>query len=260
MTFFSTAPVRIAFAAVTAILLAGCSGSSGQDSQRSPQQTREPSPTTSHSPTEHGTAGAAEHDHGQQHGSSHQSASPSAVQAMLLTERDIPKQYVPHVSHGTYPSRGPLRLDPACLPIAELIGTDRSVQQRQHPQASVAFTKSHFGPTLQESIIDYGEEAGAVAALERVRRSVSGCDRYRQSTVRPGANAYTVEKVESRGVSQAAATFELRAVGADFSDLFWRVTVTQTGPYLVAVGFRSALGSSVMDLRQAVPRALSKVD
>lgn len=205
--------------------------------------------------------------HGDRHDQGHRSDGPSnghqpgpaVLAADLLSAADIPEGYAAGTAHHQVSASdaGPPKVDPACAPIAELIGTHPSVRQHQHPQASVTFTKSHFGPELSETIVDYGAEAAAAEAFERVVRSSKACDRYIQSTAPTGANIYTVAPTEPLQRGPRAAAMRLDAVGGDFNGLHWDIWLTQSAGTLVAVAFRSVPGGDNDDLAAAIPAAMS---
>lgn len=194
------------------------------------------------------------------HSEGHQT-SDADLEPFLLDLGDVVEGYLAGAHHqGVYTPTGPFTLAAECLPIAELIGTEPSVQQDEHPEARLGFTKSHFGPQLSETIIDYGDDAAASQAMERVESAIEECDLYRQSMLPVGATLYDVEPLRFVSVGDASTALHLDARGADFRDVFWDLVVARSGSYVVAVGFRSAFGSTIGDLRQAVPAAVDKLD
>lgn len=180
---------------------------------------------------------------------------------MLLTDKDVDDLYVVGTGHGHGgKSDKALELADACLPIAHLIGEDPSVQQDVHPQARTAFVKSHFGPLLSESIIDYGNAATATKALAAVEQAAEQCDEYRQAAVASGANRYRVSATEPAApVGDAATGVHLDAVGADFEKVAWDLTVVQQDQFLVTVGYRTSVGGEPTELRTVVPTAVKKL-
>lgn len=165
--------------------------------------------------------------------------------------------------HGAYPVFGPVELDPVCLPIAELIGTDPTVRQDEHPQARVTFTKSHFGPELSETVIDYGDEPAAVRQLRKIEMAVDQCVRYQQSTAKAGANIYRVGPLADlgrlRNLGDAVTAMRLDAIGPDFPKVFWYVVVVRSDSRIAAIGFLTFIDSVTTDLRRAVPVAVAKL-
>ena len=254
-------------AGVMPVLLLGvaCSGSQEEGSGTGP--------TADTQATHSGTAEHQGHDDGPEmsHGDGHEQgqgpdgrhstrhhAGSAALAADLVSAADLPEGYTAGAAHHQASSDDAApTVDPACTPIAELIGTHPSVRQDRHPQASVSFTKSHFGPELSETIIDYGADAAAAEALERVVRASKACDRYVQSTAPTGANTYTVAPAEALQDGPNDTAIRLEAVGSDFDGLYWDIWVTQSGSKLVAVAFRSVPGGDNDDLAAAIPAAQS---
>lgn len=200
---------------------------------------------------------------GPQHAGSahhHSASTPDALSAALVGTADLPRGY--HAgAHHQVTSGPPPHIPATCAPIGEVLGTHRSVQQQTHPQASVSFSKSHFGPQLTETIIDYGQEAAAVAALEDLQRASHRCGRYVQSTSRPGANTYTVRPTPDahRGHpghhGHDSIALRLAAVGQQFPGLHWDVWATHADGRLAAVAFRSVPGGDNHDWHTAIPTA-----
>lgn len=191
-----------------------------------------------------------------------QVASHRELSGLLLAESDLPKEYTAGGGHhhDAGASEAAPQLEEACSPIAELIGTHPSVQQTNHPQASVSFSKSHFGPVVTQTIVDYGSQESATEALARFRGSGESCDRYLQSTSPIGANAYEVEPGQGVGDVERGTFVRLAAVGADFDDLYWDVWAVQSGDQLLALSFRSVPGGGNQELATVIDAAMSKAD
>ena len=186
---------------------------------------------------------------------------PVALPAALLTAADLPDGYRSGAGHHQDgAATAAPNDDPACAPIGELIGTHPSVLRTDLPQVSVSFTKSHFGPEVTETIIDYGDQASARSALTRFQRSGTRCGRHTQSTSPIGANIYTVHPGQPVKGAPGGRTVRLTAVGADFDGLNWDVWATRVGSRLVAVSLRSAVGGDNDDLAPAVSAALAKLE
>ena len=182
--------------------------------------------------------------------------------SVLVTSADLPAGYRQGAGHhhATGARLAPPRTSAACAPIAELIGTHPSVLQTEHPQATVSFSKGHYGPQVTETVIDVGDPVSAAAALERVRTAGVECRRYEQSTSSIGANVYAVTDGDELRAGDDSATLRLHAVGADFkAGINWDVWATAVDSQLVAVTFRSALGGGNADLTAAVNAAMGRL-
>lgn len=191
------------------------------------------------------------HEHGHQ--------SPAELAAALVRAKDLPVGYrAGHAHHSEQPTRAP-KVSPACAPIAELIGAHHGVRQHEHPEARATLSKSHFGPTLGETIIDYGEPGVAARAIDRLDRAARACRTYVQSTAASGANRYRVLPGPEISERPGASTLRLDALGSDF-DIRWDVTWLQYGAQVVAVDFRSAPGGDNDDLGPAVDAAVTRIE
>ena len=197
-----------------------------------------------------------QHGHGASHGAHGELAS------VLVTRDDLPAGYRQGAGHhDTSGARlAPPRTSADCAPIAEVIGTHPSVLQTEHPQATVSFSKGHYGPQVTETVIDVGDPVSAAAAVERVRTAGVECRRYVQSTSSIGANDYAVTPQDGLETEADSVTLRLHAVGADFkAGINWDVWVTAVDSQLVAVTFRSALGGGNADLAPAVQAAMRRL-
>lgn len=209
-------------------------------------------------------ASTAEDQHG--HGAAGSHGGHGERASALVTSADLPAGYREGAGHhhASGARLAPPRTSPACAPIAELIGTHPSVLQTEHPQASVSFSKGHYGPQVTETVIDVGDPVSAAAAVERVRTAGVECRRYVQSTSSMGANLYavtdTVADVERIRIGGDSVTLRLQAVGAAFkAGINWDLWVTAVDEQLVAVAFRSALGGGNADLTAAVEAAMGRL-
>ncbi len=205
-------------------------------------------------PSAAGAAPTSEDEHG--HGAHGELAS------VLVTRDDLPAGYRQGAGHhhASGARLAPPRTSAACAPIAEVIGTHPSVLQTEHPQATVSFSKGHYGPQVTETVIDVGDPVSASAAVERIRTAGVECRRYVQSTSSIGANVYAVADGEGLRVGGDSVTLRLHAVGADFkAGINWDLWVAQDGDRLVAVTLRSALGGDNADLTAAVDAAMGRL-
>lgn len=205
-------------------------------------------------------APTSEDQHG--HGDSGTHGAHGELASVLVTSADLPAGYRQGAGHhDTSGARlAPPRTSADCAPIAEVIGTHPSVLQTEHPQATVSFSKGHFGPQVTETVIDVGDPVSAAAAVERVRTAGVECRRYVQSTSSIGANDYTVTPWDGLETEADGVTLRLHAVGADFkAGINWDVWVTAVDSQLVAVTFRSALGGGNADLTAAVAAAMGQL-
>lgn len=188
-------------------------------------------------------------------------ASPAAqvpLPATLLTVPDLPEGYRAGHQHGVTSPSAP-RNASACRPLGELVGTHPSLLQTKHPQVSTSFSKSHFGPEVTQTVIDYGTAPAAQAAYTRFRDARTDCARYTQSTSPIGANRYRLTPgPDVPGVTRGS-TVRLDAVGRQFDGITWDVWVAPIGTRLVAVGFRSAKGGDNDDWAPAVRAALERL-
>ena len=62
-----------------------------------------------------------------------------------------------------------------CEPLAEILSTHPAVQQQSHRQATATFTKSHFGPTITETVVDYGRFEAAAEGIDKVKAARDQC-------------------------------------------------------------------------------------
>ncbi|MGH3359047.1 MAG: hypothetical protein ACRDO7_09610 [Nocardioidaceae bacterium] len=202
----------------------------------------------------------AKHDHAVEGGHEGHETS-TQLRGVLLREDDLPDGYRQGDAHHQATPGAPSapRLDSACAPLGELVGTHPSVRQDQHPEASVSFSKGHFGPQITETVIDYGEAGAAVAALADVRRAGADCDRYLQSTSPIGANRYAVGPATGIADVTGGTALRLDALGSDFDGIYWDVWATASEGRLVAVSFRSARGGDNDDLTGAVEAAMTRI-
>jgi len=198
------------------------------------------------------------HGSGANHGGGH---GVTALSPFLVAAADLPTGYrsgAGHV-HGDQSAAAP-KIGQDCAPIAELIGTHPNLGQSEHPQATATFSKSHFGPLLTETVIDYGAVAPALRAKDRIERASRACERYVQSTSAIGANVYDVASQVPDWSGPEGNTFRLSAVGSDFEGLNWDVWVARVNTRLVAVSFRSVAGGSNEDLAPAIDAARAALE
>lgn len=186
----------------------------------------------------------------------HQGPGP-AIAPALVTEAELPDGYREDAAHHmTMSEDGAPQVPASCAPIAQIIGAFPSIRQDEHPEATRSFGKGHYGPSITETIIDYGDKAAASKALSRLDAASENCDRYAQSSSPIGANRYTVKPSENE--EQASTALRLNANGSDFRrGINWDIWAIQDGGRLVAVTFRSALGGDNDDLYEAFPAAIS---
>ena len=269
-------PLGAVAALLVAGALTGCAGSATSGGSESPGLTvaTEQSVTASR-PAATEQPAKRSHGHGHRHdgegheghsghegheGHDHGHSSPADLTAMLITEADLPEGYRAGGHHHTEDVARRPALAPSCRPIAELIGSHPSVRQTVHSQAQRSFSKSHLGPQLSETIIDYGENADAEAAVERLDRASQRCDRYVQSASRIGANVYTVGPGRELTGHPGGQAVRLDAVGADFRGISWDVWWVQYGGRVLAVSLRTAPGGDDDDLTVAVDAALAAME
>lgn len=185
---------------------------------------------------------------------------------MLVATADLPPGYHAGGHHDTTAGGAAPPVPDACAPIGELLGSHPTVRQHAHPQASVSFSKSHFGPQVSETIIDYNDPAVAAAALSAVQEASRACGRYVQSRSPVGANTYTVSPTPGAHRHHPghhghdSIALRLAAVGAQFDQLFWDVWVTRADDRLVAVGFRSVPSGDNSDWHAAIAAAQAALD
>jgi hypothetical protein len=206
---------------------------------------------------DHGSSG----QHGGQHDGQHDEHDSVSLSRDLVAPADLPTGYRTGAAHlHADPGAAAPKVDQACAPIAELIGTHPSVHQTKHPQATATFSKGHFGPLVTETVIDYGATSSAQEAQDRVERSGQECGRYVQSTSPIGANIYDVQSQVPDWTGPEGSTIRLSAVGSDFDGLHWDVWVTRSDSRLVAVSLRSVAGGSNEDLAPAIAAARAAIE
>lgn len=253
------------------LLLAGCAGAApsptSADAARAGEQER--ADTGGH-------AGAGHHE--SPHGDGHEDAQghhgegsedghhtgghhSGAAEDNLLRASDLPEGYTTGGHHHVQPAVQ-LAAPPVpeeCAPIAELLGEHPSVRQTAHPQVGVAFSKSHFGPQLSQTIIDVGGFAEAAAARKRVATAVEECDRYVQSTSSIGATTYRVTELPTPADAEEGVYFRLDAIGDDFTGISWDVWAHDCEGTLMAVAFRSAKNGDNEDFWAATHAAMDRM-
>lgn len=193
-----------------------------------------------------------DHHHGEH-------VSPAALRRTLLTANDLPDGYVAGAGHHHAVATGSAPPVPEeCSPLAEVLGDHPAVQQTVHPQATASFSKSHFGPTVTEIVIDFGDREQAAAALARLERAARECTEYVQAVDAPGANAYRVLRETSVEGLPDGARASLEASGADFAGISWEIWASSVGSRLVGVSLRTARGGKPTDLPAVVLAAVER--
>jgi hypothetical protein len=224
---------------------AGCSGAEGGESASPPSRAAS------------GATGASGH------GSHGHVASAAGLEPALLRAADLPRGFTPsalHGSHGSETGGTPPQVSPACAPIATLIGTHPAVQQHRHPQVGASFTRSHFGPYIEQRVIDYGRSSAASRAARAVEEAGRDCGRYEQSRSQVGANTYTVRPFPAPHGGGDGVAVRLEAAGRQFRGLNWDVWATQADGRLVSVAFRSVPGGDNDDWHAVVQAALAALN
>jgi hypothetical protein len=250
------------------VVLAGCTGAapSPTSADASDSGEHEHAATGGHGDAEHhesprGGAGAGHHgergDDGHHTGGHHSGDFADS----LLRAEDLPEGYTSGGHHHVQPAArlAAPAVPEECAPIAELIGEHPSVRQTAHPQVGVAFSKSHFGPQLSQTIIDVGGFAEAAAARERVAAAVEECDRYVQSTSSTGATTYRVTSLPTPQDAEDGVYFRLEAVGSNFTGISWDVWAHDCEGTLTAVAFRSAKNGDNDDFWAATHAAMDRM-
>lgn len=224
---------------------------------------------------EHRHSDEHQHEHEHEHGS---------VGSALLTSADLPSGYRAGHAHAVEVT-GSAQVAPGCAPLARLLrphldmhthpdgdpagshgssaGAMRMSSSDDGHQASAAFSKGHFGPTITERVVDLGGYAAAERAVTEVARSAGTCRRYEHSSSSIGANRYAVRRLAAPGNAPAGHYLRLTAVGADFrgasGGITWDVWVHDCEGMLVAVTFRSALGGDNVDFAPAVDAVMQRL-
>lgn len=248
--------VYVCVAAVSLMLLGSACSAQETDNPASAARAASSHPSTN-APDAHG----GEHDeHGgdaEGHGGHQGSA---ALSAVLVDAADLPDGYREGHAHAAPTADAAPDVDAACAPIAELIGQHPDVRQDVHPQARTSFSKSHFGPEISETVIDYGSESAATEALDALRQAGEECDRYVQSLAPVGINSYAVEPGNVPPGDGEAVSLRLDAVGSDFDGLYMDLWATRVDDRVVAVGFLNARNGTNDDLHAAIPAVMSALD
>jgi hypothetical protein len=262
----------VAAALILGVTAAGCSstdtkgadGSGGAGSPGEPATHSEHSEHAEH--TEHeqdgSEAGHAQghHEHGSEHGSGHDEGhgQHASGRAALVTAADLPVGYrAGHAHHVADEGAAPDDTT-ACEPLAGILRPHDDGQHEDHPTATATFAKSHFGPTITETVVDYAGTDAAAAALDDVITARGECDRYVQSRSPIGANTYEVQPLHAPSGSEPGLYLRLDALGSDFDGIRWDVWVHDCGGKLVALSHRNARGGDNSDFWPAVKAAMAK--
>jgi len=205
---------------------------------------------------EHGdSAGHGVHREHGEHGE-HGEYGDSTAASLLLSPADLPPLYVEgHAHEGEAPPK--VGEQPkACTTFDDLLGTEHV---HSHDAAAVSFSKSHFGPTVTETLVDHGGPTGARQAWLETRRAANACDVYVDAVSGFGADRYRVTQLDPRPDAPPGAYFRLSALGRDFQGIRWDVWFHDCDGMLASVSHRSAPGGNNADFWVSVEHAMDKL-
>ncbi|MDP9393310.1 MAG: hypothetical protein M3Q27_03165 [Actinomycetota bacterium] len=131
---------------------------------------------------------------------------------------------------------------PGCRALAGLFDQHGDVHEGHHPMATTAFSRSPYGPHIEQVVIEYGEERAASAAVADVREAPRTCPRL--TLPRAGATSYDVAARRIAPLGDEAAALTLHARGADFATVGTDIAAVRAGTVVTVVRFSTVTRSA----------------